>query len=242
MKPANYWTFRRIGIIWLIGAFGLGVVLYQPVGRSIFRLYIAAAIPALWMGAGVLMWRIRWMAYTIWAAALLAGIILLLPGKKPDPAQLRAEYIKQLRDYEGIQYVWGGENRRGIDCSGLVRRALIDSDFQIGITQANPRALRSAIGLWWNDASAQALLNGYLDLTVPLAVAPSINEIESALLPGDLAVTTDGVHVLAYLGNQQWIEADPADLQVLIVHTPSDNIWFNKPVKLVRWNAMKAGE
>lgn len=242
MNPTNYWTLRRISIIWLVGAFVLLVVLYQPVGRTAFRLYIAAAIPALWLGAGVLMWRIRWMAYILWAAALLTGIILLLPGKEPNPAQLRAEYIKQLRDYEGTQYVWGGENRRGIDCSGLVRRALIDSCFHIGITQTNPRALRSAIRLWWNDASAQALLDGYLDLTAPLADAPSINEIESALQPGDLAVTTDGVHVLAYLGDQQWIEADPADLQVLIVHTPSDNIWFNTPVTLVRWNAMKASD
>ncbi|NLX24885.1 MAG: C40 family peptidase [Lentisphaerae bacterium] len=242
MKPLNYWTLRRISIIWLVGALVLALVLYQPINLGIFRLYIAAAIPALWLGAGVLMWRIRWLAYTTWATALLAGIILLLPGEAPNPAQLRAEYIKQLRDYEGTQYVWGGENRRGIDCSGLVRRALIDSYFHLGITQANPRALRSAIDLWWNDASAQALLNGYLDLTAPLADATSINEIEAPLQRGDLAVTTDCVHVLAYLGDQQWIEADPSDKQALIVHTPSDNIWFNKPVTLVRWNAMKASE
>lgn len=241
MKPA-YWTLRRIGIIWLVGALVLALVLYQPVSRSLFRFYIAAAIPALWLGAGLLAWRIRWLACTIWAGALLTGIILLLPSRNPDAERLRTEYLNQLRDYEGIQYVWGGENRRGIDCSGLVRRALIDSYFHIGITQANPRALRSAIRLWWNDASAQALLDGYLDLTAPIADATSINEIETPLQPGDLAVTTNGVHVLAYLGDQQWIEADPSELKVLIVHTPSDNIWFNKPVKLVRWNAMKAGE
>ncbi|MBN2685793.1 MAG: C40 family peptidase [Pontiellaceae bacterium] len=240
MKPADYWAFRRISILWFVGAAVLLVVLFQPVSRSLFRLYIAAAIPALWLGAGLLVWRIRRLAYTIWVTALLAGIILFLPGKETNPDQLRTEYLKQLRDYEGIQYVWGGENRRGIDCSGLVRRALIDSYFHIGITQANPRAVRTAIRLWWNDASAKALLDGHLELTVALGDAASINEIDVSLQPGDLAVTTDGVHVLAYLGDQQWIEADPADLEVLIVNTPSDNIWFNTPVTLVRWKSLKS--
>ncbi|MBI3986575.1 MAG: C40 family peptidase [Lentisphaerae bacterium] len=33
--------------------------------------------------------------------------------------------VQCLRRYEGTLYVWGGENRRGIDCSGLVRKKVI---------------------------------------------------------------------------------------------------------------------
>jgi hypothetical protein len=240
MKQGDYWTFRRISTtLWLVGTAVLLAILYQPVSRGFFRLYIAIAIPVLWLGAGILAWRVRWLAYTIWATALFFGLMLLLPGRNPDPDRLRTEYLKQLRDYEGIQYVWGGETRRGIDCSGLVRRALIDSYVHLGVTQTNPRALRTAIHLWWRDASAQALLDGYLNLTAPLADAASINEIHTPLQPGDLAVTTNGIHVLAYLEDQQWIEADPDPMSVLIVQTPSDNVWFNTPVTLVRWKSLQ---
>ncbi|MFN2599036.1 MAG: NlpC/P60 family protein, partial [Pyrinomonadaceae bacterium] len=51
---------------------------------------------------------------------------------------MRRAYIASLESYEGTRYVWGGENSRGIDCSGLVRRGLINADFHEGVVTANP--------------------------------------------------------------------------------------------------------
>ena len=42
-----------------------------------------------------------------------------------------------------------------------------------------------------------------------------ISSDSSRLRPGDLAVTEDGVHVMAFLGDQRWIEADPDAKRVL---------------------------
>jgi hypothetical protein len=70
-----------------------------------------------------------------------------------------------------------------------------------------------------------------------LFASSSIDETDhSKLQPGDLAVTTDGVHILAYLGNTTWIEADPILGKVIKVSVPTDNPWFNRPVAFIRWS------
>jgi len=62
------------------------------------------------------------------------------------------------------------------------------------------------------------------------------------LKPGDLAVTADGIHIMAYLGNRIWIEADPNMHKVIEVAVPTSNQWFNTPVVFVRWKWLKAPE
>ncbi|MFO1522592.1 MAG: hypothetical protein U1G05_11240 [Kiritimatiellia bacterium] len=45
---------------------------------------------------------------------------------------------------------------------------------------------------------------------MPLGVTGKINTMDvSALLPGDLAFTRSGAHVLVYFGDGKWIQADP---------------------------------
>ena len=61
---------------------------------------------------------------------------------------------------------------------------------------------------------------------------------ESLLIPGDLAVTEDGVHVLAYLGGSEWIEADPQLNGVVRLSAPSENPWFGVEVRVVRWRVL----
>lgn len=65
----------------------------------------------------------------------------------------------------------------------------------------------------------------------------SINELDhTKITKGDMAVTIDGEQILAYLGNQIWIEADPGYLKVITVETPDpDNIWFRVPVYILHW-------
>ena len=55
---------------------------------------------------------------------------------------------------------------------------------------------------------------------------------------GDMAVTEDGVHVLVYVGDQTWMEADPVFGRVVRESVPSDMAWFETPVVLVRWKVL----
>ena len=89
---------------------------------------------------------------------------------------------------------------------------------------------------WSHDSSALALRNGYSGWTTELFRADSIAAADhSKLHAGDLAVTDDGIHVMAYLGSYTWIEADPDAHKVIEVGLPTDNQWFRTPVVFVRW-------
>ncbi|MGB7521632.1 MAG: hypothetical protein WA896_18540, partial [Spirulinaceae cyanobacterium] len=84
---------------------------------------------------------------------------------------------------------------------------------------------------------AVALRDEYKNYTKQLFLSPSINELNhNRIKPGDLAVTADGVHILAYIGNQTWIEADPNYQQVIKVKIPEpNNPWFNVPIYTLQW-------
>lgn len=172
---------------------------------------------------------------------LIAGF-LAFPGHNPDPKNLCNAYPRSLRTYEGTRYIWGGENKLGIDCSGLVRAGLIKANVEQGVFTLNPEPVRFGLSLWWHDCSAKALGEEYRGLTRRITSSPSINLLDnSQIQPGDIAVTTSGVHVLAFLGNDEWIEADPDLKKVVIVKTPSkDNPWFDEPVQIMRWTELES--
>jgi cell wall-associated NlpC family hydrolase len=160
-----------------------------------------------------------------------------LPGHAVDPELLAADYSRALRCFRGVRYVWGGESFLGIDCSGLVRKGLIWGRLMHGLRTVNGRPVRNAIDLWWHDCSALALRDGYRGWTAELFRHKNIEDADHSLLkPGDLAVTDDGVHIMAYLGNHRWIEADPDAKKVIEVVLPTDNHWFKVPVVFIRWN------
>jgi hypothetical protein len=49
----------------------------------------------------------------------------------------------------------------------------------------------------------------------------------------------DGEHILAYVGANRSIEADPGDLKVIAVTVPNlDNFWFQVPVYVLRWQQL----
>lgn len=63
-----------------------------------------------------------------------------------------------------------------------------------------------------------------------------INSTILKFFPGDLAVTSNGIHIMAYLGDNRWIEADPGIRRVITVTVPAnENNWFRIPVNIVRW-------
>jgi protein tyrosine phosphatase (PTP) superfamily phosphohydrolase (DUF442 family) len=52
-----------------------------------------------------------------------------------------------------------------------------------------------------------------------------------------LAITASGVHVLCYLGDGRWIQAEPAIRRVVVLNGRTDeNAWFNVPVNVYRWS------
>jgi hypothetical protein len=164
---------------------------------------------------------------------------LALPGRPFSRAALRKSSVDVLRSFEGTRYVWGGEARLGIDCSGLVRQALIRASLKQGLASLNGDLVRGAAKLWWFDSSARALRDGYRGETIRLLKASSVNAAPiEQLLAGDFAVTSDGIHVLAYLGGHRWIEADPEIGRVVTVETPNSYPWFAVPVHIVRWRAL----
>ena len=195
-----------------------------------------ALLFGVWAGALALWWQVKWIRVVCLATALLLLAIMVLPGRGIDSGKLRNAYVESLRRYEGTRYVWGGENMMGIDCSGLVRRGLIDAMLRQGAATANPSLIRQSFLMRWFDCSALAMQEGYRGQTFRLMSAPSIAKLDhNLLLPGDFAVTADGVHTLAYLGDSVWIEADPGAHRVIRVGTNEENGWLAVPVDIIRW-------
>ena len=199
-------------------------------------------VPVIWMSLIALVRSRPVVRYALLSITALCCLFILLPGRSHrDLAGMRRDYATGLRRYLGVRYYWGGESPKGIDCSGLVRRGLIDSMFLRGIRDCDPGLVRYAVRLWWNDCSANDLGQGN-GLTARRFSTRSINSLDhSQIFPGDLAVTTGGAHVMAYLGDQRWIEADPGVGRVIIEKAPSGgNSWFQMPMDIVRWDVLQS--
>lgn len=211
-----------------------------PVAYRTTRVLESLGIVLCWAGALFLWRRRRAVTLPLVAAALVWVVLVSLPGPPAKADSLARDYCSSLRMFRGVRYIWGGEGLLGIDCSGLVRQGLIWGQFKNGLCHANGHSIRSALSLWWNDCSAQALRDGFSGRTHVLFKANSISSVDhSRLRPGDLAVTADGVHVLAYLGNRTWIEADPNVHKVVEITLPTENLWFHVPVVLIRWECLE---
>lgn len=190
-----------------------------------------------WMGITFLIWKQFVARIAFLSLPVLVIIPFVLPPTEINIQNLRSDYVRRMTMFEGTKYYWGGESSRGIDCSGLPRRALRDALLADGIKNFNGGAFRGLLEHWWFDASAKALSQGYRNYTKPLGITGTIHDMDhSSLVVGDLAVTTSGVHILAYAGDGNWIQADPKIGAVATLPgKTSDNRWFQIPVTLHRW-------
>ncbi len=194
----------------------------------------------VWVGFTILTWNRKPLRVVALVLPSLAAIPFILPGGKIDEDELRQNYVRRMGEFQGTNYFWGGESSRGIDCSGLPRRSLRDALLEYGFEHINGDAFRGYVEQWWFDASAKALGEGYRAYTTPLGITGTIRDMDySGLVPGDLAVTTSGVHILAYVGEGLWIQADPGIGSVATLNgRTGDNDWFLTPVTTHRWTLL----
>lgn len=231
---------RRLVAVWMTVWAFLFLLLSFPIQFRFVRLLILLCVGTIVIGGIVLSIPSRF-GFRITLFGLMAAILVLAwPIHTIDQQLLRQQYVSRLQSYQGTRYVWGGETAWGIDCSGLMRRSLIDSILRATIISRNPGLLRTAFDVWWNDCTARDLSLGYGGRTVPIGTASSLNEFDaSGLQPGDMAIVDDGIHVLACLGEKTWIEANSSSHRVIIDQVPdTNNVWLQKPAVIVRWSLL----
>ena len=227
-------------IFFLTTAAVLGLVMIAPYRTGLVRL----ALLGLWMLMAIslllLLWQRKGLRSLLLIVLALLGLFAVLPGRgATDTARLRQRFVHYLQTYDGVRYIYGGENHIGIDCSGLVRAAMFRALIDEAIRAPDPALLRAALTLWWRDTNALQLGKGGKGLTLsigdglpmPMRTAPNLR-------PGDLAVTTTGSHVLAYLDESRWIEADPDVARVHIVDLHTSPI-AGQEVLLVTWSWLR---
>lgn len=237
----NFSLRRILPALWVIGLSALAFLAFQPAATGFSRGSGILLLAGLWLTVLRLGWRrpvLRWL--WIGLLLLLGGLLVVPWPVREDVGNLRASYVRNLQDYVGCEYYWGGESRGGIDCSGLIRRGMIDACLEEGWSRHDPELLKRAFRLWWNDTSAEALGQEYHGLTRLVEQTDGLRFHEhSSLKPGILAVTVDGRHIMAYLGGGQWIEADPGESKVVVLQAAtSKSPWLGMRMRLLEWSML----
>lgn len=234
-------SLHRLLKLFLVGFFLCAMAaFFHPLHSSVTKLALLGSICICWICSLILLRKYYVYRTILIVLPILACTPFLLPSRAIDATELRANYLQALARYEGSTYYWGGENMRGIDCSGLPRRSLRDALLRYGIAHGNGKAFRLAAEQWYYDTSAKALGEGYRSFTKNLAIEGTVQSIDnSTLKAGDLAVTKSGIHTMVYLGEGKWIQADPGIGAVATLHSRNDqNTWFDAPITMHRWSIL----
>ncbi len=103
-----------------------------------------------------------------------------------------------------------------------------------------PGLVREGIWVYWHRTTAKVLGEGDLGRTYAVTTCTNLNALDySLLMPGDLAVTASGDHIMAYLGDKTWIAADPGEGKVARFVIPElRNAYFSTPMRIVRWKIL----
>ena len=241
---ARLFSRRSALQLWAAGCCVLAGLILYPVslgwtraGGATLTGLLAAGLLGLWWRY----WFLRWLLLGFYVAL---AVFAVLPGSADyDRPALRQEVAQALQRYEGVPYAWGGENFVGIDCSGLVRRGVIDGTFLYGARTLNPLLIRKALLFWWHDMAARDMGAGADGAAKKITEEKSLALLnDKNLHPGDFAITSDGVHALAYIGDHIWLEADPsADVWkvIRINSSTSKNGWLHVPVSILRWRLLE---
>ena len=217
------------------------VLWYFPYIDFPIRVAALAVAFLILIGSVFFAWKHRILPWLLIAGYGAVILFLFLPSHRPvDRLALRSDYCAALKSYLGCRYVWGGAGYLGIDCSGLVQKGLEDALVTRGLSTLNPGPVREGVWVYWHRTTAKMLGKGDLARTYTVTTCPTLNSLDySLLMPGDLAVTAGGDHVMAYLGNQTWIAADPGVGKVTTFVIPEQkNAYFFTPMRIVRWKIL----
>ena len=232
------WRISRLAL------YGILLVLAWlcPVNALRYRLILCLSGMLVLVLAMRWIWPRRRLRFAAAAFLIAVGALVFSPSRPLDADALRKSYVDRLVSYKGVRYLWGGEGRLGIDCSGLPRRALRDALAWRGLVTWNGGLVRESLRQWWFDASAKALAEGHQNYVVPLGIHGTIKEMDyDDLQPGDLAITASGIHVLCYLSGDRWIQAEPEIRKVVALNGRTDNNpWFDMPVSMYRWRVLES--
>ncbi|MES2920467.1 MAG: NlpC/P60 family protein [Verrucomicrobiota bacterium] len=234
--------FRRFHRrLFFTGVAGLIALAVWPFHNGVLRYGLPFFLMVTWAAGLGFIWKRKIARAAVLTLPLLLAVPFLLPQRPIDPHNLRDRYVAAMQRMEGTLYLWGGESRWGIDCSGLPRRGLRDALWDIGWETGNGAAFREWALQWWFDTSAKAMGENYRGFTRPLGVSGKLCDLDfNRLSPGDLAVTADGRHVMIYLRDGKWIQSDPGPFKVIIGRPGVDeNPWFNALVTLHRWSLLE---
>src|SRR5688500_9258400 len=139
---------QRLKRVWILGFIGLFILSLWPIEYRTTRAAFILLLFLTWMGALILWWRKKLLRTALIVVAALPISALCLPGQTAAPDILAEDYTRALRSFRGVRYVWGGENHLGIDCSGLVRKALVWGLVSNGVRTLNGKPLRDPLDLW----------------------------------------------------------------------------------------------
>ncbi|MBL6765935.1 MAG: C40 family peptidase, partial [Verrucomicrobiae bacterium] len=161
-KSGDFQNWRSlIKRVLFLDAVLIGCLVLWPIENTITRLVSVAAVFGGCLGFLFLCWDVPKLRNPLLVAVLCGFSVAGLSGRSFDTDILAREYVRALQVYRGVRYVWGGEGALGIDCSGLVRKAMVVALASHGFRSLNGRPIRDALGVWSYDCSALALRDGY---------------------------------------------------------------------------------
>ncbi len=239
LRKRQHWAFDILVVLFLLSLLMMiGSAIFSP-GKFIYPLTI------LWGIFTVIFYTYRlFKARSPWRYPVLVLLLIIygwaiFAGRPYNSDDLRSMYRSRLISFNGVIYLWGGESHIGIDCSGLARAALYESMIFEGFRTGNPRLLGPEMwDFWRHDISAKAMGEGTYGYTYKICKLSKLAGADTNKMNiGDLAVTESGLHVLIYIGDNEWIQAAPGKMKVFIsTATPkSTDIFFQSPVKIMRW-------